>query len=181
MELLTFDNLQAVLEEYAAKAAEIYKYQIALGDHNASRNLVNSVTTHVIVNDRGFEVTMDLASYWKYLEGGSRGEESSPAGAVYAAHFPPPRVLEEWIKVKPVIPRPSASGRIPSPRQLSWMIAHKIQREGTAPYPALQTTMDELNRDYSTKFAIALQADTADYISKIYVGLDFGTLSQTIR
>ena len=181
MELLTFTNLQQVLEEYAEKAEEIYKYQIALGGHNASRNLVDSIRTHVVIDDRGFEVTMDLAYYWKYLEGGSKGMESSPDGAVYPAHFPPPRVLEQWINVKPVIPRPMADGRIPSPRQLSWMIARKIQREGIEPYPAVQTTIEELNRMYEGKFAIALQKDTADYIARIYVGLDFGALSQRIR
>jgi len=180
MELLTFDNLRQVLEEYAAKAEEVYKYQIALGNHNASRDLVNSVKTEVVINDRGFEVTMDLAYYWKYLEGGSRGEESSPAGAAYPPHFPPPRAIEEWINVKPVIPRPR-DGVIPSPRQLSWMIARKIQREGTEPYPALQTTIEELNRDFADRFAVALQQDTSDYIAKIYVGLDFGAVSQSVR
>ncbi len=67
-ELLPYDNLRKVLEEYAEQAKEIYKYQISLGAHNASRSLTDTIQSHVVVGETAYEVTLDLNYYWKYLE-----------------------------------------------------------------------------------------------------------------
>lgn len=170
-ELLTFEHLRAVLDEYAQQAAEIYKYQISVGGHNASRELIDNVKANVVTGDSEFSVTLDLKEYWKYLEGGSKGTVSSPAGAVYPAHFPPPRVIEQWISVKPIIPRPyrTASGKtkIPSPQQLSWAISTNIEKYGQEPYPALATTKEELQKIFGRRLQEALAEDVGHYIRLI--------------
>jgi len=178
-ELITLSNLEAALREYAAKAQELYKMNLALGGKNASHDLTESVHAYVESDGRAFEVRVSLLEYWKYVEGGSKGELSSPAGAVYPAHFPPPWALERWIEVKPVIPRPMANGKIPTPKQLSWMIARSIQRRGIEPFPAMATTIEELNRQYKDVFAFALSKDLDGYISKI-VNLGSGSMSQRL-
>lgn len=194
MELISLNHLGKVLEEYAAMAAEIYKYQIALGGHNASRQLVDSVTTQVNVDGTEWEVSISLLEYWKYLEGGSKGTESSPAGAVYPPHMPPSWAILKWIQVKPVIPRPlmnltprsmsllaaSRKPRIPTPEQLSYMIAKSIEKRGIEPYPALQTTIDELNAAYKDKFVLALSQDVGVYINKVLHPLSEGRMSQAL-
>lgn len=177
--LLTLDNVRQVLEEYGARAVEIYREQLTAGNKNASKQLLNSVQARVDIGNDSFEVLLSLEHYWKYVEGGAKGTESSYPGAIYPAHFPPPKVLENWILIKPVIPRPNDRGKIPTPKQLSWMIARSIERKGIKPYPALQNTIDELNKEYEGKFAVALQKDTAEYIAKIFVGLK-GSMSQKI-
>lgn len=169
MELMSFDNLRKVLDEYAEQSAELYKYQIALGGHNASRELTDNVKAHVVSGDKEFLVTLDLKEYWKYLEGGSKGTVSSPPGAVYSAHFPPPSVIEEWISVKPVIPRPGANGKIPTPKQLSYAIATNIEKYGQEPFPALKTTKEELQKIFKDKLQRALAEDVAYYI-RLYTG-----------
>ena len=179
MTLLSLNNLQAALEEYAQKAAELYKLQLALGGKNASHALADSVTAYVATDAGAYEVRVSLLDYWKYIEGGSKGTESSPLGAVYAAHFPPPRILERWIEVKPVIPRPDKRGKIPTPRQLSWMIARSIQRRGIEPFPAMATTIEELNRQYKDVLAVALGRDVTSYIAKLAT-LDRGAMSQAL-
>lgn len=178
-ELINLARLQGVLEEYGKQAEELYKYQIALGAHNASRNLVDNVKAIVEMNGSAWEVSLTLAHYWKYLEGGSQGVETSPAGAIYPAHFPPPYILEKWINIQPVLPRPMENGKLPSPKQLSYMIAHSIQKRGQEPFPALATTIEELNEQYKGKFAVALGEDVTDYIRKV-VSLGSGTMSQKI-
>ena len=162
---MTFENLRRVLDEYSEQAVELYKYQISLGGHNASRELTDNVKAHVVSGDKEFLVTLDLKEYWKYIEGGSKGTVSSPAGAVYKAHFPPPRVIEQWISIKPVMPRPGANGKIPTPRQLSYAIATNIERYGQEPFPALETTKEELSRIFQRKLQKALAQDVAYYIS----------------
>lgn len=166
-ELLELTELEKVLKDYARDARELYKYQISLGGKNASRKLIDSVNSQIIVNDRGYEVTLKLQHYWKYIEGGSQGTESSPPGAVFPAHFPPSWALEKWIQVKPIIPRPDKNGRLPSPKTLAYLIGRKIEREGIEPHPALETTIEELEKLYRVKIEIALSHDIGNYIRKL--------------
>lgn len=166
-DLINFTELQQVLQDYAKDAAEIYKYQISLGGKNASRKLIDSVNSRVIVGDQAYEVSLNLMEYWKYVEGGSKGKESSPPGAVYPAHFPPVGVLINWINVKPILPRPDVNGRIPSPKSLAFLIGRKIENEGIDPFPALETTKEELDKIYHEKLSAALGHDVSNYIRKI--------------
>lgn len=163
-ELITFTHLEAVLQEYAANAKEIYGKNLSLGGKRASGDLIDSVRSQVVTTKGGYEVELSLNYYWKFIEGGTKGEETSPAGAVYPAHMPPPRVLEQWINIKPILPRPNADGHIPSPRDLSWAMAKSIEKKGIAPHPALAQTIDELNAMYSQRLAEALALDTQGYI-----------------
>lgn len=169
-ELLPYDNLRRVLEEYAEQAKEIYKYQIALGAHNASRDLTDNVKSHVVVGETAYEVTLDLNYYWKFLEGGSKGTISSPMGAEFPAHFPPPWAIEKWINVKPIIPKPiilkSGKSRIPSPKQLSYAIATNIEKYGQEPFPALATTKEELEKMFKDKIAEAMAEDVRILMEK---------------
>lgn len=166
-ELFNLDALQQVLQEYAREAEEVYRYQISLGAKNASRNLFDSIRCNVVVDGQDYSVTMNLAHYWKYIEGGSKGTETSPPGAVYPAHFPPPSVLERWIEVKPILPHPDSNGRIPSPQSLAFLIGRKIQRHGIEPYPALEQTKKELNDIYGERIAEALGHDVQNFIRKV--------------
>lgn len=167
MELINLEQLQKVLQEYAKEAVGVYRYQLSIGGHNASRNLFDSVSTQVVAGGDVYEVTISLEDYWKYLEGGSQGTESSPVGAVYPAHFPPVSALINWINVKPVIPRPFDNGKIPSPDQLAYLIGRKIEREGIAPYPALEETKKELLEIYRDRISEALGHDMEYYIEKV--------------
>lgn len=166
-QLIDLAELQQVLKDYARDAEEIYKYQISLGGKNASRKLIDNVRSQVFINNRGYDVTLRLQHYWKYIEGGRKGTESSPPGAKWSAGFPPVGVLIKWIQVKPILPRPDANGRIPSPKQLAYLIGRKIEKEGIAPFPALKTTQEELDKIYHKKLSDALGHDVSNYISKV--------------
>lgn len=187
MELITFNNLEKALQEYGEQAVEIYRKNLSLGGKVASRNLIDSVTAHVDTMDgTSYEVSLNLASYWKYVEGGSQGTVSSPSGAMYPAHKPPTWAILQWINIKPVIPRPlqritpssaralSASRKpvIPTPEQLSHAIATNIEKYGIEPHPAMQATIDELNAMYKDKFILALSTDVGQYINKVLYSLN---------
>lgn len=165
-ELIELTELQQVLQDYAREAIEMYRYQISLGGHNASRKLFDSIKTEVVVADKGYEVTMSLEDYWKYIEGGAKGTESSPPGAVYSAHFPPVDALVNWINIKPIIPRPYA-GTYPRPEQLAFLIGRKIRKHGIEPYPAMEQTKKELMDIYRDRLSEALGHDVENYIKKL--------------
>ena len=168
-ELIELTELQQVLADYARDAVDIYKYQLALGGKRASRKLIDSVKSNVEVDGNSYEVTLTLQDYWKYVEGGRKGKESSPPGAVYKAAFPPVEAILNWILVKPVLPRPDGGGKMQKfrPKSLAYLIGRKIYEEGIEPHPALAATKEELNRMYKEKLSAALGHDVERFIRKM--------------
>ena len=71
----------------------------------------------------------NLEEHWKYLENGTR------------THFPPINAIEQWITVKRIVPRPY-NGKVPTTRQLAFLIARGISKNGTKPTKLLQTTIN---------------------------------------
>lgn len=155
--LIDLTNLQQVLQEYAREAEEMYKYQLSLGRKTASRKLIDSVKSNVVVGEQSYEVTLTLQDYWKYIEKGRKPGKFPPVGAILS-----------WISVKPIIPRPMANGKLPSPEQLAYLIGRKIEQEGIEPHPALKTTQEELDKIYHEKLSIALGNDVSFYIRKVF-------------
>jgi hypothetical protein len=180
---LRFDNLIKVLEEYGKEAETLYKAKITegrppYGTKNASGELLNSVRWGMRVNGRTYEVTLSLAEYWKYVEGGAQGRETSPFGAVYRAHWPPVSAIREWIDIKPVIPRPGRNGRIPTKDQLAFLISRNIARHGIEPFPALSRTVEELNAKYSERIAEAVSRDVAAFVPIMFSSFNWRDLAR---
>ena len=145
--LISFSNLEAVLQQYAAELKEVYKKHLVEADRLASENLINSVETQVETDQGTYLVTITLADYWKYVE-----DDTKP-------HWPPVSAILEWIRVKPVIPRPDSRDRIPKPEQLAYLIGRKISREGTEGSHDLALSATECNRKYEPLIAEALAQD----------------------
>ena len=153
--LMDLTELHQVLQDYANDIRERYKDVLANNGHIASHDLVNSIKTEVVVGEQAYEVTMTLADYWKYVEYDTR------------PHFPPPDALQRWIEIKPVIPRPGKNGRIPTPKQLAFLIGRHINTFGTTGTHDLQKTKDDIFAWYQEKITAALGRDMANYIRKI--------------
>ena len=145
--LISFSNLEAVLQQYAAELKEVYKKHLVEADRLASENLINSVETQVETDQCAYLVTITLADYWKYVEDDTK------------QHWPPVSAILEWIRVKPVIPRPDSRDRIPKPEQLAYLIGRKISREGTEGSHDLALSATECNRKYEPLIAEALAKD----------------------
>lgn len=85
--------------------------------------------------------------------------------------MPPISTIEKWIEVKPVLPRPMANGKLPTNKQLAYLIARKISIDGIAPRPLLQQSVDEVWRSMQEFIAEALAKDLEKNIE-----LDLGVL-----
>ena len=109
----------------------------------------------VVQDGKAIEVQLTLQDYWKYIEDGTR------------PHFPPLDRILEWIRVKPVIPRPDDKGRIPTPQQLAYLIGRKINEEGTEGSKDLHDALEVINAEYRERIAAALGHDMQNYIRKI--------------
>lgn len=146
-ELISFDNLLQVLEDYGQAIRNEYQDNLIRADKVASGELLNSVEFEVIQNGRSFKVNLNLAEYWKYVEEGTR------------PHFPPISALLDWIKVKPVLPRPDDNGKIPTPLQLAFAIRNKIGKEGTKGSESLQKASQTINVQWRDRIVEAFTKD----------------------
>ena len=153
---LTFANLQKVFADYGKYAEQIYKYNLGLTRKNASRKLSDSTKHFVRVGDKAMVVGLRLEEYWKYIEYGRK-----------PGKFPPPSAILKWIEVKPIIPRPDANGRIPSPKSLAFLIGRKIKREGIEPTPVLEATAEQVNAKFMQAIRDAMKKDLGDALYKI--------------
>jgi len=169
MELLNFDNLMAVLQEYAQEVRNLYQDNLIRNDRIATGGLLNSVEYQVMFNGVAYEVQLKLEEYWKYVE-----EDTKP-------HWPPMNKILEWISAKPIIPRPDDRGRIPTPKQLAFLIGRamagkspnqsnlKNPNGGTEGTHDLQSAIEVVNARYRDKIVYAIGKDT-EVITKVILG-----------
>ena len=137
-----------VLNDFGKYLVEEYKDQLILNDVNASDELYNSVVYSVSQNKNVFEVKLELADYWKYVENGRK-----------AGKWPPISAIQKWIEIKPVLPRPMDNGKLPTTQQLAFLISRKIGLEGIAPRPLLQKSVDNIWNVFEEYIAEAFTKD----------------------
>lgn len=162
-ELIDFSTLQDVLQSLAKDVGEGYKEELARnGRKTREQTLINSVKAEMRVNGTDYEVVLSLKDYWKYVE-----NDTKP-------HWPPydpdkktfPNILR-WIQIKPIIPRPDVNGRIPTEKQLAFLISRKIAEEGTKGSHDLEKTKDAIIPFYVDRIAQALRTDVSAYIARV--------------
>lgn len=100
---------------------------------NATGDLSKSIKGIVKFDGKYLTVSIRLNEYWRFVEYGTN------------PHFPPVDAIKKWISVKPVLPRPLASGKLPTENQLAYLIGRKISRFGTKPKPFLNNTKEEFD------------------------------------
>ena len=89
----------------------------------ASGNLINSLKPMSITySNNKMNATISIADYWKYVEYGRR-----------PGKFPPVSKILNWIRIKPVLPRPINGAKPPTEPQLAFLISRKIARDGIQP------------------------------------------------
>lgn len=152
---LQFTHLKNALTDYAMALQSRYKDNLLQSDRVASGVLINSIQYQLDFQDKLFTVSLNLEDYWKYVENDTR------------PHFPPPNKILEWIKIKPVLPRPNKNGKLPTPKQLAYLIGRKISKEGTKGSKDLERTLSQLNADYEEIISEALDKDMAENIDFI--------------
>lgn len=114
-----FPNLVEVLDAYGKTLVEKYRQGLTDRDHIATGNLYRSVSSEVTLNGQSFIVEFRMPEYGEYLEQGTN------------PHFPPLNAIENWIRVKRIVPRPDSQGRLPTEKQLAYLIGRKIDERGT--------------------------------------------------
>lgn len=155
---LEFPRLTETLFQYGEAVKRLYKTKLTNDGKDASSALNRSVQFHVRYKDKGimksFQVTLEMEYYWKYVEYG-RGP----------GKFPPMNKIAEWIRIKPVVPYPNDKGKLPTIKQLAFLISRKIATEGIKPTNILHNTLEDVNAEYLPKIRDAFQKDVGSHFA----------------
>lgn len=148
MELFKWDNLQRVLADYGKSVAEQYKNNLTPA--KTTGKLVSSVDTIVEVGENKIAVKIRLEDYWKYIEYGT------------VPFWPPQGVIMKWIERKPVIPRPMKNGKLPTPKQLTFLIRRSISKYGIEPKHYLNNAQASLYDEWAERIREAIRQDVKE-------------------
>ena len=149
---INFTNTLNVLNEYCEAFNKKYMDNLQRDDRLASRNLINSISTEIEFDGETITVVLNVADYYWFTENGRN-----------AGKFPPIDKIIQWIKDKPIIPREDSNGRLPTEKQLAFLIGRKIANEGYEGKPSLSNSIDELNPMYEKRLELALRQDVMEY------------------
>lgn len=158
-ELITFPKTEEVLKRMAEDVKAGYIDQLNVNKHPTAygeNRLSDTITTIVSVDGMKFSASLKMNYYWQFLEEGTK------------PHWPPSDAIAKWIEVKPVLPRPDGNGRIPTPKQLAFLISRKIANEGTQGTHGFQKTRDAIVPFYVDELEKAFNEDVGFYLMRVF-------------
>jgi len=154
-----FINLSNALAQFIADLCSSYKDSLLRDGKKATGNLVNSIKAlDIEFSNNKMQGTISLASYWKYVEYGRK-----------PGKWPPRDKILEWVKVKPVIPRPNGNAKPPTQEQLAFLIQRKIGRDGIKPGNQFEDTLRLVWRRWESKISEAISLDLNQQVELLTV------------
>ena len=148
---MNWNNLIAVLEEYnqfleeAAKSGLPPRYELR-----------NKIRFDLESNSYLFEIEFNAPEYWKYVNYGRK-----------PGKMPPVKTIESWITKNRIVPRP-LNNKLPTTKQLAYLIAKKIGKKGLPGNNFLGIALDK-NRDYwLSRVSIAISQDINQELNLIF-------------
>ena len=146
--LIDLPHVQAVMEEMAIAIRNEYQDNLIRNDRIASGDLLNNIEYEVTRGDFTYTIYVKMKDYWYFVENGRK-----------AGKMPPIDNILRWITVKPVLPRPNAKGKLPTPQQLAFLIARKIGEEGTEGTQDLRKATDTIWDTFEDRLYEAIDED----------------------
>ena len=169
---MEWENTKLILDEFGKQFIDAYRSGLDAKNANASRDLYNSLNFEVKIGEQTISLDIELNDYWKYLEYGRKGEETSYPEAYYPAHFPPTSAIEEWIQIKPVIPE-QRNGKLPTQKQLAFLIARSIYEQGIEPRFIFRDAGDSVWEQLKDALEEAITKDVNNNIKEVFKIFDF--------
>lgn len=141
-------TIKSILYQVAYDVVLDYQTELQNQGISATGALAN-VDFEVTIGENGYGISLILQDHWKNVEYGRR-----------PGKFPNITKLQEWIQVRQILPRPMANGKLPTEKQLVFMIGKSIKEKGIPARPVLANTLEK-NKDMikRVKDAVALGFD----------------------
>ena len=144
---IKWENLYKVLNDYAVEFRNTLQDSYIEDDRLASGELINSCEYIIEKDGYSISVSIQIADYYKYIESGTK------------PHWPPVDAMLNYVKVKPILPRPDSRGKLPTPEQLAYLIGRKISQVGTEGTNNFHKTAEQVNEKYLPLIEEAITKD----------------------
>lgn len=155
---MEFKRTLKVLNDFGKEIITNYRSELE-ADNKANGELYRTLSYTVKQGTSGWVVSISLADYWKYIENGRRA----------GAKMPPLSAIENWIKVKQIIPHPMTlkSGKtvLPSIKQLSFLIARSISQKGIPAKPFFKNSFEAAKSKFLESIEQAITEDITEGLS----------------
>lgn len=146
-----FKHTMKALNDFGKFIITNYKSQLESEQMN-NGELYRTISYSVSTGNSGWVISVSLENYWRYIEYGRR-----------PGKMPPVSAIENWIKVKQILPRPltlkSGKSVVPTIPQLSFLIARKIGRDGIPARPLFKQSFEEAKREFLEVIKDAITQD----------------------
>mgnify|MGYP004622735405 CR=1 FL=1 len=169
---MEWKETKLILDEFGRQFVEAYRSGLDEKNANASRDLYNSLNFEIKIGEQSISLDILLNDYWKYLEYGCKGEKTSYPEAYYPAHYPPVKAIEEWIRIKPVIPE-QKNGKLPTQKQLAYMIVNSIHNKGIKPRFFFRDAGESIWEQLKDALNEAIEKDVENNVKEIFKIFDF--------
>ena len=147
-----FKHTMKALRDFGKFIVTNYKSQLEAEQMN-NGELYRTISYSVSTVNSGWVISVSLADYWKYIENGRRA----------GAKMPPVSAIENWVKVKQIIPHSMTlkSGKtvVPTIPQLSFLIARSIGRRGIPPKPLFKNSFEAAKQQFIQVIKDAITQD----------------------
>lgn len=147
-----FKHTMKALNDFGQKIVDNYRAELEACNYQDGQ-LYRTLSYSVKMNNTSWLISISLEQYWKYIEAGRRA----------GAKMPPVSAIENWIKVKQILPRPltlkSGKSVVPTIPQLSFLIARKIGRDGIRPRPFFKQSFESAKIEFLHIIEEAVLAD----------------------
>ena len=145
--------MESSIIQICQQIADIYKNKMQDAGYDPQGELMR-FTWETEYKGNIFALYFVLPDYWYYAENGRK-----------PGRFPPPDAILKWIQFKRLVPT-SRNGKVPTTKQLVFLISRKIATEGTKGKPLLQQTIDEAYNGLVDRLAEALANELEKDIEK---------------
>lgn len=153
---MDFPNLNNLLNQWGELIISLYRQELVQSKAEDTGALGNSLNYIVETQDGVKQVSLRLLDYWKYVEEGRK-----------AGKFPPLNNIKNWIRTKPILPRPY-NGKLPTIDQLAYLIGRKIQVEGTQGKYPLSKSLQYIENNYMELLYDAITKDLEQQVDNIF-------------
>lgn len=131
---MLWTNLDKVMNDYTAFVDSAVKSKMP-----SYWQLKSKMTFFLNVGSGIWEICFNAPEYWKYANAGRK-----------PGKFPPPLAIDAWITKRGITPYPMASGKLPTRKQLVFLISRKIAKNGVKETNFLELGLQE-QEDYWLK------------------------------
>ena len=155
---MKFSRTESLLNSFAQTIVNRYKDKIS---EYSSGKLYKTIDYSITSHNDSYLVTINLEEYWKFIEKGRRA----------GAKMPPVSAIENWIKIRKIIPRPvtlkSGKQRVPTVQQLAYVIARSIAKNGIKPRQFMRESIEDTMKDFKSKLSAAVRDDVLDNLDSL--------------